>query len=383
MILDEDHRMIRDAARKFARERLQPGAAARDRESRFPKEEIAEMGALGFLGMLVPTEWGGAGADMLATALTMEEIAYGDATCAVLMSSQNVGGCMPLLKYGTDEQKHRFLVPLAKGQMLSAFALTEPQGGSDNAAMTTRARKVNGRYVISGTKQFITSGSTGQIALVFAVTDPAAGKRGITALLVPMDSKGWQVVRVEDKMGLKSTDTCQIALDQVEVEEHMRLGQEGEGLAIALSNLEGGRIGIAALAVGVAQAAFDAALAYAKGRVAFGKPIFEHQAVCFRLAAMATRIEGARQLVHHSAVLRDAGLPCLKEACMAKLMATDMAEQVCSDAIQTLGGYGYLADFPVERLYRDVRVSRIFEGTNDIQHLVIARELGRNESTGC
>jgi len=377
MILDEDHRLIRDAARKFARERLQPGAAARDRESRFPKEEVAEMGALGFLGMLVPTEWGGAGADMLATALTMEEIAYGDAVCAVLMSSQNVGGCIPLLKHGTEEQKRRFLVPLAKGQMLSAFALTEPQGGSDNAAMTTRARKVNGRYLLSGTKQFITSGSTAQIALVFAVTDPAAGKRGISAFLVPMDSKGWQVVKVEDKMGLKSTDTCQIALDEVEVEADMLLGREGEGLRIALGNLEGGRIGIAALALGVAQAALDAALAYAKERVAFGKPIFEHQAVSFRLAAMATRIEAARQLIYHAAVLFDAGQPCLKEACMAKLTASDMAEQVCSDAIQTLGGYGYLSDFPVERLYRDVRVTRIFEGSNDIQHMVIARELGR------
>ncbi|MBI4967448.1 MAG: acyl-CoA dehydrogenase family protein [Rhodospirillales bacterium] len=377
MLLDEDHRLIRDTTRQFARERLMPGAAARDREARFPKEELAEMGALGFLGMSIPTEWGGAGADYLAVALALEEIGYGDATCATIMSGHNTVGCMPVFKHGSEELKRRYLIPMAKGTMLSAFALTEPQGGSDNASMTARARKKGSRYVLSGTKQFITTGANAQIALIFAVTDPKAGKHGISAFLAPTDAKGWVVAKREDKMGLRSSDTCQIVLDDLEIDESMRLGEEGEGLKIALGNLEGGRIGVAALAIGVAQAAFDAAFAYSKERVAFGKPIFEHQAVSFRLASMATRIESARQLTHHAAALRDAGQPCLKECCMAKLVATDMAEQVCSDAIQTLGGYGYLADFPVERMYRDVRVSRIYEGTNDIQHLVIARELAR------
>lgn len=335
------------------------------------------MAALGFLGMAVPTEWGGAGADTLAIALVLEEIAYADASCATIMSGHNAVGCMPILRYGTEEQKRRFLVPMAKGEMLSAFALTEPQGGSDNAGMTTRARKEDGHYVLSGTKQFITSGSTAQLAIVFAVTDPSAGKRGISAFLVPTGTKGWQVARHEAKLGLKASDTCQIILDDVKVDERLRLGPEGEGLRIALGNLEGGRICVAALSVGIAQAAFDVALAYSKERIAFGKPILKHQAVAFRLAAMATRIEAARQLVHFAATLSDAGLPCLKEACMAKLTASEIAEQVSSDAIQVLGGYGYLVDFPVERFYRDARVTRIFEGTNDIQHLVIARELER------
>ncbi|MCL2715238.1 MAG: acyl-CoA dehydrogenase family protein [Alphaproteobacteria bacterium] len=378
MLLSESHRLIRDAMRHFARDRLMPGAAARDAESRFPAEEMAEIGALGLLGMTVPTEWGGAGADTLALALAIEEIAYADASCATIMSGHNCVGCMPLLHYGTEEQKRRFLVPMANGEMLSAFALTEPQGGSDNAAMTTRARKSTNSYILSGTKQFITSGSTAQIALVFAVTDPDAGRRGISAFLVPTNSKGWVVSRKESKLGQRASDTCEIILDDIELDHGLLLGKEGEGLKIALSNLEGGRIGIAALAIGIAQAAFDAALAYARERISFGKPILEHQAVGFRLAAMATRIESARQLTHHAAVLRDTGQPCLKEACMAKLLASETAEQVCSDAIQTFGGNGYLTDYPVERLYRDARVTRIYEGTNDIQHMVIARELTRS-----
>jgi len=377
MILSEDHRVIRDTARQFARERLAPGAAARDRECRFPKEELKSLGAMGFLGMAVPTEWGGAGTDILAIALVLEEIAYTDASCATIMSGHNSVGCLPILKYGSEEQKRRFLVPMAKGEMLSAFALTEPQGGSDNTGMTTRARKEGAHYILSGTKQFITSGSTAQVAIVFAVTDPDAGKRGITAFLVPTDSKGWIVSRQESKLGLKASDTCQIVLDDIKIHESLRLGQEGEGLRIALGNLESGRICVAALSVGIAQAAFDVALAYSRERVAFGKPILKHQAVAFRLASMATRIEGARQLVHHAAALSDAKLPCLKEACMAKLTASEIAEHVSSDAIQVLGGYGYLTDFPVERFYRDARVTRIYEGTNDIQHLVIARELER------
>jgi alkylation response protein AidB-like acyl-CoA dehydrogenase len=376
MILDDEHRLIRDAARQFARERLLPGAAARDRESRFPKQELDEMAALGMLGMTIPVEWGGAGADTLALALTLEEISYADASCATILNA-HVLSSTPILRSGTEAQRRRYLPPLAKGQTLAAFALTEPQGGSDNASMSTRARKVGRRYVLSGTKQFITSGSTAALAVVFAVTDPAATKRGISAFLVPTDTKGWHVTRKEDKLGQRSSDTCQIVLEDVEVDADMRLGAEGEGLRIALGNLEDGRISVAALAVGIAQAAFDVALAYAKDRKAFGKPIIEHQAVSFRLAAMATRIAGARLMVHHAAALRDAGAPCLKEACMAKLAASDMAEQVCSDAMQTLGGYGYVADFPIERLYRDARLTRIYEGTNDIQHLVIARELAK------
>lgn len=377
MVIDDEHRAIRSAARKFARERLAPGAAARDRESRFPLAEFKEMGRLGYLGMLVPSEWEGAGTDMLATAIAMEEISYGDAVCGLLVSLQNVGGCGPLMKYGTEEQKRRFLAPIAKGDLLSAFGLTEPQGGSDNAAMTMRAVKRGGRYVLNGTKTFMSSGSNADIALVVAVTDPDAGKHGMSAFLVPTASKGYRVVRVEEKLGLRASDTCQVAFDDVEVDEQMRIGREGEGLKVALSNLESGRIYIACMAVGVAQAAFDAAFTYAQERRAFGKVIYEHQAVSFRLAMMATRIEAARQLTHHAAALRDAGEPCFLEACMAKLTATDMAEQVCSDAMQTFGGYGYLNDFPIERLCRDVRITRIFEGTNDIQQMVIARELPR------
>ena len=376
MLLDQDHRQVRDAARKFARERLMPGAAARDRESRFPAEEVGQMGALGIFGLTMPAEWGGSGLGALALALGMEEIGYAEASCGAILSA-HVLATTAILKSGSAQQKERYLRKLTSGEMLAAFALTEPQGGSDNASMTTRARKSGSRYILSGTKQFITSGSTAHLALVFAVTDAAAGKRGITAFLVPTDSKGWVVSRKEEKLGLRASDTCQIVLDDLELDEDLRLGAPGDGLRVALGNLEGGRIAIAALAVGIAQAAYDVALPYAQDRKAFGKPIFEHQAVAFRLASMATRIEAARQLVHHAAVLRDAGQACLKEACMAKLTASDTAEQVCSDAIQTLGGYGYLSDFPAERLYRDARVTRIFEGTNDIQHMVIARELTR------
>ncbi len=375
MILDESHRQIRDAARHFARERLAPGAAARDRASMFPAAELADMAAIGLLGMSLPAEHGGAGADALAFALAAEELAYADASCAVILCAHALSAAI-IHKFGGPAAR-ACLPQLASGAMLAAFALTEPQGGSDNASMTTRAQPKGARYVISGTKQFITSGSSAQIAVVFAATDPAAGKRGISGFVVPTATRGWSVVRKEEKLGLKSSDTCQITLEEVEVDKDMRLGQEGEGLRIALSHLEVGRINIAAVAVGIAQAAFDIALKYAGERQAFGRKIRDHQAVAFRLATMATRIEAARQLVHHAATLRDAGLACLKEACMAKLTASDMAEQVCSDALQTLGGYGYVADFPVERMYRDARVTRIFEGTNDIQQLVIARELAK------
>jgi alkylation response protein AidB-like acyl-CoA dehydrogenase len=375
MILNQQQGMIRDTARQFARRELKPSSAAWDREGIFPRAALVEMGRLGFLGMTVPEEWGGIGADAVSLAVALEEIAAGDAACATVMSGHNSVGCMPLVMFGTPEQKERFLRPMAQGTMLSAFCLTEPQGGSDAGAITTRARRDGDHYVLSGTKQFITTGKNADVALVFAKTAPDLGGRGITGFIVPVATPGYRVARVESKMGQRASDTCQIVLEDARIPAAFRLGEEGQGYRIALCNLEGGRIGIAAQAVGIAQAAFEAALAYARERVTFGKPIVEHQAVGFRLASMATRIEAARQLVLHSAQLRDHRMPCLKEACMAKLVASDTAEWVCSEAIQTLGGYGYLSDFPVEQLYRDARVTRIYEGTNDIQQLVILREL--------
>jgi alkylation response protein AidB-like acyl-CoA dehydrogenase len=333
------------------------------------------MGALGLLGMLVPERWGGVGADAVSLAVALEEIAAGDASCATIMSGHNSVGCMPLSVFGTDAQKQRFLVPMARGEMLSAFCLTEPQGGSDAGALTTRARRVGDDYVLSGTKQFITTGSNADVAIVFAVTDPERGRKGISAFIVPTDTPGYVVGRRESKMGQHASDTCQIHFEELRLPADLRLGDEGQGYRIALSNLEGGRIGIAAQAVGIARAALEAAQAYARERVTFGKPIIEHQAVGFRIAAMATRVEAARQLTLHAAQLRDQGRPCLMEACMAKLVASEAAEWVCSEAIQVHGGYGYLCDYPVERLYRDARICRIYEGTNDIQHIVILREL--------
>jgi alkylation response protein AidB-like acyl-CoA dehydrogenase len=378
MILTEQQAMIRETARRFAREQLRPHSARWDRDSVFPRDALTAMGRLGFLGMTVPEEWDGLGADAVSLAVAIEEIAAGDAACATIMSGHNSVGCMPIATFGTREQKERFLRPMAQGTMLSAFCLTEPQGGSDAAAMTARARRDGDSYILSGTKQFITTGKHAQVALVFAKTAPEAGSAGITAFLVPTDTPGYTVSRIESKMGQHASDTCQIVLDDARLPASLRLGEEGQGYRIALANLEGGRIGIGAQAVGIAQAAFDAAFAYARERVTFGQPIIEHQAIGFRLAAMATRIEAARQLVLHAAALRDRTEPCLKEACMAKLVATDAAEWVCSEAIQTLGGYGYLSDFPVEQLYRDARVTRIYEGTNDIQHLVILRELTKS-----
>jgi len=377
MILTEQQSMIRNMARQFARERLQPQAAKWDRDSYFPKEALAEMGQLGLLGMCIPEEWGGAGADSLSLAVALEEIAAGDAACATIMSGHNSVGCMPILQYGSAAQKERFLRPMAQGKMLSAFCLTEPRGGSEAGKPDSRARRDGNHYVISGCKQFITTGKYAGIALVFVATDPKAGAKGMSAFLVPTDTPGYVVSKVESKMGQHASDTCQILFEDVRVSVDLRLGEEGQGYRIALANLEGGRIGIAAQAVGIAQAAFEAALSYAKERETFGKKIIEHQAVGFRLAGMATRIEAARQLVWHAASLRDAKQPCLKEACMAKLVASEAAESVCSDAMQTLGGYGYLDDFPVERLYRDARVTKIYEGTNDIQHLIICREIAR------
>jgi len=374
MVLTEQQTMIRDMARKFAREQLLPNAARWDQEAHFPREELAAMGRLGLLGMNVPTEWGGSGADSVSTALALEEIAAGDAATATIMSGHNSVGCMPIARFGNDEQKERFLRPMAAGEMLSAFALTEAHGGSDAGALTSQARRDGDSYVLSGSKQFITTGKNADVALVFARSG-AAGPGGISAFIVPTDSPGYVVTRVESKLGQRASDTCQIALEDVRVPLANRLGQEGEGYRIALSNLQGGRIGIASQAVGIGRAACEVAMAYARERQVFGRPIIEHQAVGFRLAAMLTRIESARQMVWHAASLSDAGQPCLMEACMAKLLASEAAEWVCSEAIQTLGGYGYLTDFPLERLYRDARVCRIYEGTNDLQHLVILREM--------
>lgn len=374
-MLSQEQQMVRDMARDFAREKLAPGAAERDRTAEPPRNLLREMGVLGLMGMGVPEEWDGAGADFVSYVLALEEIAAADGAVSTIMSVNNSPVCAALLRYGTLAQKERFLKPLARGEWIGAFCLTEPQAGSDASALKTRARRDGDGWVINGVKQFITSGSIGKLALVFAVSDPGAGKRGISCFLVPTDTPGYTVASVERKLGQKCSDTCQIVFDNLKVGNDALLGEEGEGYRIALANLESGRIGIAAQATGMARAAFEAALAYAGQREAFGTAIINHQAVGFRLADMATRIEAARQLVLNAARLKDAGQPCLKEASMAKLFASEMAERVCSDAIQIHGGYGYLADFPVERIYRDVRVCQIYEGTSDVQRLVISRAL--------
>ncbi|WP_374336367.1 acyl-CoA dehydrogenase family protein [Leeia sp.] len=376
MLLNEDQRLIRDAVRDYAQHELWPTAAERDRSHRFPHEELQALASMGLFGLTVPTEWGGAGLDYLSAAVALEEVAAGDGAISTILSVQNSVVCGPVLHFGTPEQKARFLRPFASGEMLGAFCLTEPQAGSDAAALQAKAVREGDDYLVSGSKQFITNGSHAGAAIVFAVTDPNAGRQGITAFIVPTDLPGFEVVRVEDKLGQHCSDTAALAFDKVRVPALLRLGQEGEGYRIALANLESGRIGIAAQCLGMARSALQCALDYARERQSFGKPIYQHQAVQFRLASAATRLEAARQLVWHAASLKDAGQPCLKEAAMAKLFASEMAEQVCSDALQTFGGYGYLNDFPVERIYRDVRVTQIYEGTSDIQRLIIARELG-------
>ncbi|WP_290984037.1 acyl-CoA dehydrogenase family protein [Ferrovibrio sp.] len=374
-MLTQDQQMIRDMARDFATDRLAPGAAARDRSATPPLDLLREMGGLGLLGMGVPEEWGGAGADFVSYVLALEEIAAADGAISTIMSVNNSPVCAAILRYGNEQQKRDFLLPLARGEWIGAFCLTEPQAGSDAANLKTRARRVGDSWVIDGVKQFITSGSIAKAALIFAVTDPEAGKRGISCFLVRTDTPGYKVASIEAKLGQKASDTCQLVFENLTVPADALLGGEGEGYRIALANLESGRIGIAAQAVGMARAAFAAALAYAGQREAFGTAIINHQAVGFRLADMATRIEAARLMVLNAARLKDAGQPCLKEASMAKLFASEMAEQVCSESIQIHGGYGYLADFPVERIYRDVRVCQIYEGTSDVQRLVISRSL--------
>ena len=375
MILSEEHQMIRDALRSFAQERLAPQAARWDREHIFPKDELKELAALGAFGVAVPEAYGGAGLDYVALALVLEEIAAGDGGTSTIISVNNCPVCSIAMMYANEEQKERWLRPLAQGALLGAFALTEPHTGSDAAALRTTATRDGDSYVINGTKQFITSGKYGDVAIVMAVTDKAAGKKGISAFWVPTDTPGYIVAGIEQKMGQHSSDTAQIVFDNCRVPAANLIGEEGMGYKIALSGLEGGRIGIASQSVGMARAAYEAALGYAKERESFSKPIFEHQAVQFRLAEMAMKIEAARQLILHAAAMKDAGLPCLKEAAMAKLFASEMAENVVSSAMQVFGGYGYVADFPVERIYRDVRVCQIYEGTSDIQKILIARAL--------
>ena len=377
MILTTEQEMIRDSMRAFSQERLLPFAGEWDKTHAFPKEAIRELGELGAMGMVIPEEWGGAGMDYMSLVLALEEIAAGDGATSTIVSVQNSLACGITHRYGTAAQKEEWLKPLARGQKLGCFCLTEPHTGSDASAITTRADKDGDHYVLNGVKQFITSGKNANVAIVLAVTDRAAGKKGISCFLVPTHTPGYIVANIEDKMGQKASDTAQILFENCRIPVSCLLGQEGEGYKIALSNLEAGRIGIAAQAVGMARSALDAAIQYAKDRITFGVPIIEHQAVNFRLADMATQLDAARLMVWRAAMLIDVGKPCLTEASMAKLFASEVAEKVCTDAIQIHGGYGYVSDFPVERIYRDVRVCQIYEGASDIQRLVIGRAISQ------
>ena len=375
MLLSEDHRAVQDAVRAYVQDRIAPQAAAWDKTAHFPEGELRGLAELGCYGVAVPAEYDGAGLDYLALSIILEEIAAGDGATSTIVSVNNCPVCSILMAWANEQQKQQWLKPLARGEMLGAFCLTEPHVGSEAAGLKTTATRDGDHYVLNGVKQFITSGKHGDVAIVMAVTDKAAGKKGISAFIVPTKTPGYTVARLEEKMGQHASDTAQILFENCRIPAANLLGDEGQGLKIALSGLEGGRIGIASQSVGMARAAFEAALKYSKERVAFGQPIFEHQAVQFRLAEMATQIEAARQLIWHAASLKDAGLPCLKEAAMAKLNASEMAERVCSAAIQIHGGYGYVSDFPVERIYRDVRVTQIYEGTSDVQKILIGRAL--------
>jgi alkylation response protein AidB-like acyl-CoA dehydrogenase len=375
MSLAPHHEQLRDAVRRYARDQLAPNAPAWDRDGHFPREQVQGLAEMGLMGVAIPEAWGGAGMDYTSLAIACDEVSAGDgATCTIVMVTNLVANI--LQGYGSNAQKEEFLRPVANGAMLGAFALTEPQAGSDAAAITTHAEKSGAHYVLNGVKQFITSGKTADLAIVFAVTDKAARAKGISAFVVPTSTPGYQVARLEDKTGQRASDTAQIVFENCKIPAANRLADEGMGYRIALANLESGRINVAAQATGMARTALEAALAYAQERKSMGKALFEHQAVNFRLADMATQVEAARQLYLHAARLRDAGEPCLKEASMAKLFASEMAEKVCSDAMQIHGGYGYVADFPVERIWRDVRVCKIYEGASDIQRLVIGRSLG-------
>jgi len=377
MILTTEQEMIRDSMRSFAQERLAPFAAEWDKSHAFPAQAIKELGKLGAMGMVVPEEWGGAGMDYMSLVLTLEEIAAGDGSTSTIVSVQNSLACGITLRYGSKAQKEEWLKPLARGEKLGCFCLTEPHTGSDASAITTRADRDGDFFILNGVKQFITSGKNADVAIVIAITDKAACKKGISCFLVPTNTPGYIVARLEDKMGQHATDTAQILFENCRIPASCLMGKEGEGYKIALSNLEAGRIGIAAQAVGMARSALDAAIRYAKDRVTFGVPIIEHQAVNFRLVDMATQLDAARLMVWRAASLKDAGKPCLTEASMAKLFASEVAEKVCTDAIQIHGGYGYVSDFPVERIYRDMRVCQIYEGASDIQRLVIGRALAQ------
>ncbi|TVO57250.1 acyl-CoA dehydrogenase family protein [Denitromonas halophila] len=377
MLLNEEQDMLREMLRRYASAELVPNADRWEREHHFPREALAELGELGVLGMTVPEAWGGAGLDYLSLVVAVEEIAAGHGALSSIVCVQNSLACGIPLAFGSEAQKDRYLRKLASGEWLGCFCLSEPHVGSDASAIRTTATRDGDHWVIKGNKQFITTGSHADVAIVFAVTDPAAGKKGLSCFLVPTDTPGYVVARIEEKMGQHASDTAQILFDDCRVPADALIGAEGDGYRIALANLEAGRIGIGAQAVGMARAAHEAAIRYAHEREAFGVPIVEHQAVLFRLADMATQLEAARQLVWHAASLKDAGQPCLKEASMAKLFASEMAEQVASAAVQVHGGYGYTTDFPVERIYRDVRATQIYEGTSDIQRLVIGRAVTR------
>lgn len=374
-MLTEEQILIRDTARDFTQARLAPTAGAREKAAVIEPDVISDLGELGFLGMTIDPDWGGAGTDYVSYALALSEIAAGDASVATMVSVHNAPVCAVLDRWGSDDQKERWLKPLAEGQHIGSFALTEPQAGSDASNLKSKAVKTNTGYRINGSKQFISSARIGKVTILFAMTDPDAGKKGMSAFITENAAPGFNVVRVEDKLGQKASDSCALAFEDLDIAFEDRIGEEGQGYAIALSSLESGRIGIAALATGMAQAAYEKALAYAQEREAFGKPIFALQAVQFRLAEMATQLEAGRGLLLNAAAKKDRGEPCLKEACMAKLFCAEMAEKVTSDAIQTLGGYGYLADYDVERIYRDQKVCRIYEGTDDIQKLIIARQI--------
>ena len=371
----EEQRMIRDMARDFAREQLAPNAAQWEKEHWIADAAVSQMGELGLLGMVVPEEWGGSYTDYIAYALAVEEVATGCASTAAMMSVHSSVGCGPILKFGTDEQKRAYLPDMASGRKIGCFCLTEPQAGSEANNLKTRAALKNGKWVLNGSKLFVTNGKRAKVAIMFAVTDPELGKKGLSAFIVPTDTPGFLVNRPEHKLGIRASDTCAITLQDCAIPEDSLLGQRGKGLAIALSNLEGGRIGIAAQALGIARAAFDAALAYAKERKQFGVALTEHQSIANMLADMHTRINAARLLIHHAARMRTENLPCLSEASQAKLYASELAEWVCSKAIQIHGGYGYLEDYPVERHYRDARITQIYEGTSEIQRMLIARSL--------
>ncbi|MFC3701793.1 acyl-CoA dehydrogenase family protein [Reinekea marina] len=378
--LNDIQRMMRDAASDFSINALKPNSALWDKSSEIPVDTIRELGEMGFYGMLVPESYGGSDAGYLSLALVVEEIAKGDGALSTVTSVMNSVVCGPVNAFGSDQQKEQWLTPLATGEKLGAFCLTEPQAGSDAAALKTKATKVDGGWRISGTKQFITNGSICDVAIIFAVTNPELGKKGMSAFLVPSELPGFEVTNIEKKMGQHASDTAQLHFNDVIVPSDALLGKEGQGYAIALANLEGGRIGIAAQCVGMAQAAFDIAANYALERQSFDKPLMEHQAIAFRLADMDTKIEAARQLVWLAACKKDRGEAALREAAMAKLMASEMAESVVSEAMQVLGGYGYLNDFPLEQIYRDVRVAKIYEGTSDIQKMIIARDIEKRFS---